>query len=154
MLDLAAEHRRKVLKERKEKDVRKGEKRREHILQVHVRRQALQQISQKEKDKLSELHLMTTPEELSEAIQEIDKEDLSRIKRIPQKLTLLITQINIRKKVLKQDICIVFTHSRKHRPINEIIQELSDFIAANKCDSISSNPSSLIGKLIRHKLEL
>ena len=54
---------------------------------------------------------------------------------------------------MKQDIRIVFTHSRKQRPINEIIQELFDFIAANKCDSIPSNRSSLIGKLIRHKFE-
>ena len=98
VLDLAVECRRKMLKERKEKNVRRGEKRREQILQAHVRRQVLQQRSQKEKDKLSELHLITTPEELSEAIQEIDKEDLSRMKRIAQKLTLLITQINIRRK--------------------------------------------------------
>ena len=103
---------------------------------------------------MSELHLITTPEELSEVIQEIYNEDLSRMKRIAQKLTLLRTQINIRKKVLKQDIRIVFTHSRKQHPINEIIQELSDFKAADKCDSIPCNPSSLIGKLIRHKFEL
>ena len=45
--------------------------------QAHVKRQALQQRSQKEKDKLSELHLIMTPEELKEAIQEIEKEDLS-----------------------------------------------------------------------------
>ena len=97
MLDLAVEHRREVLKERKEEDIRRGEKRREYLFQAHVKKQALQQRSQKEKDKLSELNLITTPEELKEAIQKIEKEDLSSTKRVAQKLSLLRTQINIRK---------------------------------------------------------
>ena len=154
VLDLAVKRRRQVLKERKEDDIRRGEKRREHILQAHSKRQALEERSQKEKDKLSELHLITTPEELSEVIQDIDKKGICETKKISEKLKLLKTQISIRKKVLKQDIHIAFTHSRKQRPVYQIIQELSDFIDTNKCDAIPSNPSLLIGKAIRHKFQL
>ena len=63
--------------ERKEDDIRRGEKRRERILQAHSKSQALEERSQKEKDKLSELHLITTPEELSEIIQEIERKGIS-----------------------------------------------------------------------------
>uniref|UniRef100_A0A1X7TAG3 Uncharacterized protein n=1 Tax=Amphimedon queenslandica TaxID=400682 RepID=A0A1X7TAG3_AMPQE len=154
VLDLAVKRRKQVLKERKEDDIRRGEKRRERILQAHSKRRALEERSQKEKDKLSELHLITTTEELSEIIQEIDKKDISESKKISEKLKLLRTQINIRKKVLKQVVHIAFTQSRKQRPIHQIIQELSDFILASKCDKIPSNPSSLIGKVIQHKFQL
>ncbi len=151
VLDLAVERRSKVMEDHKDEEKQIREKRREHLIQAHEKRLTLQKRAQQKKDKLSQFHLITTPQELYEALEKIDMEKLSAAKTVSQKLGLLRTQVNIRKKVLKQDIRIVFTRSRKQRPV---IEELSDFIGANQCEAIPTSPSSLIGRSIRQRFEL
>ena len=124
----------------------------DNMIQAHGRLQALRYKEQMEKHTLLKEHLITTPEELYETIANIDKEVSVVTKRKRKKLALLKVQIKMRKKLLKQNIRIVFTHSGKHRPVNEIIQELAGFIASNPVNMI--DPFSLVGKRINHKFEL
>ena len=64
-------------------------------------KEALLQRAQVEKDKLLEEHLITS-EELHQSISDIDKEQISISKKKKKKITLLKTQMNIRKKLLKK----------------------------------------------------
>lgn len=71
-------------------------------------------------------------------------------------MLLLRKQIKIRKKILRQDIRIVFSHSRKQRPLNDIVKELSAFIDQNSsdCSGYIDDPFSMIGKKIQHRFEI
>lgn len=104
--------RKSVHKEYKNEELR-CKRRRQNMLQAHVRREALKRKAQQERDRLSQLHLVTASEELHQALLRIDTENLSVAKKKAQKLLLLKTQIKIRKKVFGQTIHIVFSHSRK-----------------------------------------
>ena len=66
------------------------------------------------------------------------------------------TQIKIRRKLLGQNIHIVFSHSRKQRPLSEVTKEVSDFIDAHtpKCSSYIKEPIGLVGKQIQHRFEI
>ena len=94
------------------------------MIQAHSRLQALCRKEQTEKHKLLKEHLITSPEELYQSIVTKDEEVSTATKWRAKKLALLKIQIKIRKKILKQNIRIVFTHSGKHHPIDDVIQEL------------------------------
>ena len=96
--------------------------------QAHLRHEAFKKKATLEKDKLSKLHLITSSEELHQLLNEIDISSNTTSKKKSQKLSLLRTQINIRKKVLSQNIYITFSHLQKQRPLNTVIQELSDYL--------------------------
>ena len=135
-----------------QRDVRVKE-RRERMLQAKERREAFQRRAEKERNELSKLHLIISAAELAEVLADID-EDISPSKKA-KKLALLKTQVRIRKKVLKQNIHIVFTHSRKQRPLNEIVKELSLFITHETSPpAIEQDPARLVGKRIHHKFEV
>ena len=138
------------------KDQKRAEQRRDKLIQVHTQRQALLQRAQVEKDKLLEEHLITS--ELHQSISDIDKEQISISKKKKKKITLLKTQVNIRKKLLKEKIQITFSQSRKQLPINDLVKELAEHIAANSLppeySALISNPFLLVGKSISHKFEL
>lgn len=75
-------------------------------------------------------------------------------KRKAKKLSLLKTQINIRKKVLKQNIRIPFSRARKQRPLIEIVNNLGlSLIVYNPLELVErfQDPNTLAGKRIRHK---
>lgn len=57
-----------------------------------------------EEEKLSKLHLITSADELHDALSEIDSEPITSKKKMDKKRTLLREQINIRKKVLNQAV--------------------------------------------------
>ena len=59
------------------------------------RREALQRRAEKERNELSQLHLITSPEELTLALAEIDKTNISAPKKKAKKLDLLKTQVRI-----------------------------------------------------------
>ena len=82
------------------------------------RREALQRRAEKERNELSQLHLITSPEELTLALAEIDKTNISTAKKLE-------TQVKIRKKVLHQGINVTFAQCRRQRPLNEIIKDVS-----------------------------
>ena len=64
------------------------------MLQAKQKHDAFCERLQKEKDTLSKIHLITSPNELTEVLVSIDR------KKYQQPLKLLKTQIKIRKKVL------------------------------------------------------
>uniref|UniRef100_A0A1X7VM36 Uncharacterized protein n=1 Tax=Amphimedon queenslandica TaxID=400682 RepID=A0A1X7VM36_AMPQE len=97
VLDLAMEHRVTVAKERKKEKEECSERRREQIRKDHNRKVALLRKAQDEKDKLSNLHLITTSQELYQFIEFIDKEDCLHKKKA-KKCALLREQISIRNK--------------------------------------------------------
>ena len=55
------------------------------------------------------IHLITSPNKLTKALVAIDKENVSKSKKNQKKLTLLKTQIIIRKYVLNQDLYCIFS---------------------------------------------
>ena len=125
----------------------------------HQKRQAWKEKVAKERDLLSQQHLITTQAELAEALEEINCEAISTTKKKQRKLTLLRTQINIRKKILNQKINIPFSHYRKQRPLATIIEELIDVIATNTQAQVEpemsgSGPFSLVGKEVLHRFIL
>ena len=99
--------------------------------QSHERRQALKVKAQKETEILSQEHLIETVTELCEAMNEIDSESIPPSKIGQKKLKVLRTQVNIRKKVLKQNINITFSKARKRRPLPDIVNDLKKFITEN-----------------------
>lgn len=155
VIDLAVRRRMEVSKESKQEDEKNSVLRREEMKHTHLRRQALLQRAQREKEKLLQLHLITSRQELLAAIDEIDH---VAGKSNAKKLLLLRGQVNIWKKVLKRNINIPFSHSRRQRPVDVIIQELGDYIESinlpPSVKSITSEPESLIGKHVKHKFEL
>ncbi len=134
----------------KEEDLRNSNLRREKMKQAHMRRQALERRARQEREKLLSLHLIISSDELFKAISDIDHKTTSTSKKKQEKISLLKSQINIWKKVLKRKITIPFTHSRSQRPVDVIVQELADYIDTSELPSIvtsiASEPTSLIGK--------
>lgn len=114
----------------------------------------------KEKNQLSQQHLICSTAELSEALELIDATEATTSSKNNKKLALIRMQINIRKKVLNQKINIPFSQHRKKLPLLNIIRELSEFIAANphpispSPDVHLPDPFSLVGKEILHRFKL
>ena len=156
VMDLAIESRQKVCKEYKDEEEERAMERRKHMAQAHIRREALKLKAHQERNALSQLHLITTSEELQQAISDIDNKSLSAAKKTAEKRSLLSTQIKIRKKVLGQNIHITFSHLRKQRPTSEILKELSQYIDEHptECSELIQDPSVLVGKHISHKFEI
>lgn len=90
------------------------------------------------------------------AIHDVETaEKTSNAKKKQELLSLLRGQVNIWKKVLKRNIKITFSYSRRQRPV-DIVQELGDNIESNLPPSVSSlvsEPCSVIGKGVKHKFK-
>ena len=127
------------------------------MAQENARREGLKKQLHEEKQKLSQLHLITTSEELKEELQNIDSEKISAAKKRNKKVTLLKLQIKIRRKVLCQTVPIVFTINYKQRPITDIVKELCDFIDKTtfptECAAFLKDPVTLVGKRIQQKFK-
>ena len=156
VLDLAVTERQNVAKEYRNEEEERSKQRRQNMLQAHLRREALKRKIQEERDELAQEHLITTSQELQEMLCIIEAENISATKKKAKKVSLLKTQIKIRRKLLGQNIHIVFSHSRKQRPLSEVTKELSDFIDAHipKCSSYIKEPTGLVGKHIQHQFEI
>ena len=154
IIDLATASRREACVSRKEDDAMVLKLRRDNMIQAHNRLQALKNKERTEKHKLLKEHLITSSEELYQAMANIDAEISATTKRKTKKLSLLKVQVKIRKKLLKQNIRIVFTHSGKQRPLNEIAQELASFIGSTSASLKIIDPFTLLGKRVHHKFEL
>ena len=131
--------------------------------QSDQRRPAMREKAAKEKKYLSHQHLIKTVSELKEALKEIDMcMNTTASKRKKEKYALLRMQINIRKKVLKQNIKIALSHYGKQRPLADITQNLIDFIKEHPSPPVDikepeleiSDPFSLIGKSVLHRFTL
>ena len=157
---IAIKKRGEVMKAYKEEEALRKKQRQEKMIHEKQHRDVLKQRAIEEREKLSKLHLITSPDELRRAISEIDDEDISTSKKSKKKLAIMREQISIRKKLLSQKIDTPFSHHRKQRPLHDIIQELSSFIAKNVASSsVTENEPgtdlvSLVGKNICHKFDV
>ena len=80
---------------------------------------------------------------------------ISTSKKNREKIAVLKTQIQIRRKVLCQRASIVFTTNRKQRQITDIVKDLSDLIDMStlptECVTYIKDPITLVGKQIKMK---
>ena len=150
IVDLAVKRREEVKRQDREEEALRCKHRHEKIIRDKQRREALHQRALKEREKLSMLHLITSADELHDALSEIDSEAITAKKRMDKKRTLLREQINIRKKVLNQTVKIHMTENRRQRPLRDIINELTDYIQENEVQL----PEYLVDKKILHKFQL
>ena len=97
VIDLAVEMRQGVWKQIKDEEEQRARERRQNMVQVHTRREVLKRKAQQERNELSPLHLITTSEELCQAIVEMDTNNISGAKKTSLKHTLVSTQVKIRK---------------------------------------------------------
>ena len=98
VIDLAVEMRQGVWKQIKDEEEQRARERRQNMVQVHTRREALKRKAQQERNELSQLHLITTSEELCQATVEMDTKNNSAAKKTSLKHTLVSAQVKIRKK--------------------------------------------------------
>ena len=154
VVNLAEQQRPKVYAEQKWSKRELEEQRKRRLHTAHEKREALQRKAQKQCDELSEHHLITSSHELRQTMIEIEDSSTSQRQMKSKKLALLRTQINLRKKVLKQSsIHIPFTQSRKQQPVNDILKDFESFLDNNPLEysEYFQDPCTLVGKHVRHK---
>ena len=128
IVELAIQRRAEVAKQYKKEEETQSRQRREKLLRDKCRRDAVEQRAKKEKVRLSNLHLITTTQELKQALCEIDSQSFSSKKKCEMKRAIIKEQVNIGKKVLNEAIKLYFTHKGRQRPIDFLVRELSDVI--------------------------
>ena len=161
IIDLARKNRRQVKEDyqRAEDDRRKF--RQEKMIREKNRRDALQKRTAEEKARLSKIHVVTSVEELTSVLLEIDEESISTAKKGQKKRALLKEQIKIRKTVYRESINIPFTTKGKQRPLSVIIREFSthlqclgDHDGTESVASCTYTSDALVGRTIMHKFEV
>ena len=85
------------------------------------RRDALKERAIREKERLSNLDLVTSCEDLKSILSDIEQENITSAKKAQKKRKIIREQIDIRKKVLSEKIKIPFSKNRKQRALAEII---------------------------------
>ena len=96
------------------------------MIKDHAKREAMKKRLYEEKQKLSQLHLITTSQQLKEEFRKIDMKAVSATIERSLKMDILRMQVRIRKEVLGQNVPITFTSNRRQHPVAEITQELCD----------------------------
>ena len=156
VIELAVESRKFMREEYNEAEKELTRKRLQNLKQAHMRRETSRKKAELEKEQLLSVHLVTSLDELHQVLGKINGKNMTASKQRSLKLSFLKTQVNVRKKVLGQDIRIVFSRSGRQRPLTDLITELADYIDANPFEysMFLKDPSSLVGKKISHKFVL
>ena len=155
IIDLAIEKREAVKLDSKQRSEQIMSQRKEKMIKNHQRQEEIKRKMKIEQNKLSQIHLITSSKELQEAVKVIESREITATKKKQEMRSLLSNQIKIRKKLLKQDIDIKFSNSRRERPLSEVILELSCYIDEHIDDlpPFLSDPYMLVGRRISHKFE-
>ena len=153
VIDMAVQRRRRVTQMYKDEEQMRKKHRQQAMIHDNAKREALKKKQRMEKEKLLEQHLITTPEELEQVLKQVDEEKITAAKKRTKKREVLKTQVQIRKKVLSQNVPITFTVNRRQRPLEDLAKELSDFIKETDLGlpPIIKEPMTLIGRSIKHK---
>lgn len=156
VVTLAAARRARVKTDSKEEQEFIKAQRTKKLYEQKQRRDALKKRTQEELMKLGQLQLITSATELRGALADIEESSLSAAKKRDKKLSLLKDQINIRKKVYKQEIKIPLSQRGKKRPLATIAFELLKFMETQEPsgDHCCHDPASLVGKSIEQKFEV
>ena len=156
----AVKKRQEVMKQCYEEEMARSKCRQENMEHSYKRRMIMREKAAKERQHLSQQHLITTTLELKEALDEINSDvNSTSSKKLKNSLSLIRMQINIRKKVLNQKINIPFSHKGKQRPLSDIVTNITEFIAAHSETNQTiqpeiNDPVSLIGREIKHRFKL
>lgn len=157
VIDMAVKQRRHVKQTYDEEQTARAEHRKQAMIKDHAKREAMKKRLCEEKQKLSQLHLVTTPQELKDEFQKIDMKPVSATRKKSLKVDILRTQVRIRKKVLGQNVPITFTSNRRLRPVAEITQELCDIMIKTGIPSefapFLEQPTTLVGKRIKQRFQ-
>ena len=155
IIDLAVKQRRLVTKDEESKKIARAQQRKEKMLLENTRRLARERKLCDEKEKLMEAHLITSTNELMEELNTVDQESLSSAKKRNKKLEILKTQVQIRKKVLNQNVPVVFTTERKQRSLCDIVKDLCSHMDKNPlpdhCKTYVKDPTSLLGRKVKQR---
>ena len=157
VVDMAVKQRRHVTKQYKDEERERSEHRKHNIVKDNAKRAALKERLCSEKEQLSQVHLITTSQELQQELLLIERENISASKKKSKKILLLKTQVQIRRKVLGQTVPIVFTSHRKQRQLTCIVTELCEFI--NNCtlpanfEAFIEHPNALVGRHIKQRFK-
>ena len=127
IIDLAIEKREAVKLDSKQRSEQIISQRKEKMIKNHQCQEEIKRKMKIEQNKLSQIHLITSSKEL-QAVTVIESREITATKKKREMRLLLSNQIKIRKKLLKQDIDINFSNSRRERPLSEVILELSCYI--------------------------
>lgn len=161
IIDLARKNRRQLKEDyqRPEDDRRKF--RQEKMIREKNHRDALQKRTAEEQERLSKIHVVTSVEELTSVLSEIDEESISTAKKGQKKRAPLKEQIKIRKTVYQESINIPFTTKRKQRALSVIIREFSIYLRrlsyCNGTQSVASRTytsDTLVGRTVMHRFEV
>ena len=123
--------------------------RQEKMIQEHEKKELHKVKVSKELSELANISLIMSSQDLYKEVRNIDEQHGSMTAKTALKLKLVRNQINIRKKVLLQNINIPFTQCKTKRPVNQIIKDLADFISFQK----QTDPFTLVGKQVQHKFK-
>ena len=155
IVNLAVKQRRFISQQCRNEEKMRAQQRQQSMLQENAKRVAREKKLCEEKDKLLQSHFIASSDELKEQLDTVDKESPSTTKKKNKKLEILKTQVRIRKKVLGQNVPIVFTSNRKQRPLQDIVNELCNYIDNTPlpvhCDCFIRNPTSLIGRQVKQR---
>ena len=115
IIDLAVKQRRIVSKECRDEEKKRTQQREQKILDEYTKRRALEKKLHKDKEKLSQHHLITSSTELREELLAIDEESMSAAKKKNKNVSLLKTQIQIRKSYVKHCLlCLLVIENSDH----------------------------------------
>lgn len=156
VIDMAVKQRRQVKQTYNEEQTARVEHRKQAMIKDHAKREAMKKRLYDLKQKLSQLHLITTSQELTEELLKIDMKNVSATRKRSLKMDILKTQVRIRKKVLGQTVPITFSSNRKQRPVADVTQELCDFITKtipSEFTSFIEQPTTLVGKRIKQRFQ-
>ena len=95
VIDMAVKQRRQVKQTYNEEQTTRAEHRKQAMIKDHAKREAVKKRLYEEKQKLSQLHLITTSQELKE-FQKIDMKAVSATRKRSLKMDILRTQVRIR----------------------------------------------------------
>lgn len=156
VIDMAVKNRRIVKQTYDEEESARAKQRRKKMINEHSKREIMKKKLYDEKQKLSQLHLITHSQELDDELLKIDMSNISETRKRSLKIGVFKTQIQIRKKVLGQSVPITITSNRRQRPITDIVQELRDFITHSlpaEFEPFLKQPMTLIGKKIKQRFQ-
>ena len=158
IVELARKSRLQVKKDCEKADLERSKLRQEKMKKEKSRRDALEKRAAKEKERLSQLHIITSADELAAIMLEIEKESISDSKKNQKKLAVIREQVNIRKKVLGQKINVPFSNKGKRRPLADIMEQFSTHLLPCSASTCTSSPvhssESLVGRRVSHKFEV
>ena len=127
IIDLARKNRRQLKEGYQKAEYGRRKFRQEKMIREKSRRDALQKRTAEEQERLSKIHVVTSVEELTSALLEIDEESISTAKKGQKKHALLKEQIKIRKQSIER-VLIYLSQQKGNRGLCLLLLESFQYI--------------------------